>query len=143
MKFARFLVPAVLALGLLVSRPADASVRVNLGGDYWAEHSALFHLTLGADTRLAGPLSIGARFGALLATEGNTFGVPIDAVLRANFDQLYIEGIAGPWVFFSGDVFRGHGALGFGIQGSGVSFGLEVGYLAPSPHVGTRLGFRF
>lgn len=139
---------ALLGLGLLLapaSSQAAADVRIGLGADYWLEHSAAFSFTLGVDADVVGPIAIGARFGAMLVTTGNSLAVPADVVLRANVAnrRVYIEAMAGPWIFFKGDTFHAHGALGFGIQGKSVSLGIEVGYLEPEPIVGARLGWRF
>lgn len=139
----------LLVVGLLLaptSSRASADVRLGLGADYWLDRGAAFNFTLGVDADVVGPISVGARFGALLVTEPNTFAVPADVVLRANLGRnrrVYIEGLAGPWIFFEGETFRAHGAFGFGIQGRSVSLGLEVGYLQPKPIVGLRLGWRF
>ncbi len=138
----------LLGLGLLLapgSSEAAAGVRLGLGADYWLEHSPAFSFTLGVDADVVGPIAIGARFGALLVTDGNNLAVPADVVLRANLAnrRVYIEAMAGPWIFFKGDTFHAHGAFGFGVQGKSVSLGIEVGYLEPSPIVGARLGWRF
>ena len=137
----------VLAAGLwLAPSPAEAatSLRLGLGADYWFVESATFQFTLGVETNLDGPFYIGGRFGALLVPSGNTLGVPIGLVVRANLPRhLYLEGLVGPWLFFEGDAFRAHGAFGFGLQGRELSFGVEVGYLSPEPTIGLRLGYRF
>ena len=137
----------LLGLGLLLAPSSSqaADIRMGLGADYWLDRSAAFSFTLGVDAEVVGPITIGARFGALLVTNGNTLAVPADLVLRANIAnrRVYIEAMAGPWIFFEGDTFHAHGAFGFGIQGKSVSLGLEVGYLEPEPVVGVRLGWRF
>ncbi len=139
---------ALLGLGLLLA-PSDsraaADVRLNLGAEYWVDASPGFDLTLGVSGDVVGPVAIGGRFGAILFTKGNTIGVPLDISLRANIAdrRVYIEGLAGPWIFFEGDTFRAHAAFGFGIQGKSISLGLEVGYLEPEPIVGLKLGWRF
>jgi hypothetical protein len=147
MKLLRPCFGGVLAVVLwLAPAPAEAatSLRLGLGADYWFVESATFQFTLGIETPLDGPFHIGGRFGALLVTEGDTLGVPVDLVVRANLArQLYIEGLVGPWLFFEGDTFRAHGAFGFGLQGRELSFGVEVGYLSPDPTIGLRLGYRF
>jgi len=147
MKLLHSCLGGVLALGLwLAPAPVEAAtnLRMGLGADYWFDNGATFQFTLGVETHLAGPLHIGGRFGALLVTDPNTLGVPIDLVLRANLArQFYIEGLVGPWLLFEGDTFRGHGAFGFGLQSDNLSFGLEVGYLSPKPMLGLRLGYRF
>ncbi|KFA87525.1 hypothetical protein [Archangium violaceum] len=137
----------LLALAVFLSpeRAEATDFRLTLGADYQINSGAFFHLTGSVDFIFVGPLSIGTRFGALLATQPNTFGVPLDLNIRftPRRTPLYVEFLGGPWIFFQGDVFRAHAAFGFGYQGRSVSFGLEVGYLQPSPHIGLRLGWRF
>jgi hypothetical protein len=137
----------LLALAVLLApeRSEAADFRLTLGADYQIDSGPFFHLTGAVDFVFVGPLSIGARFGALLATQANTLGIPLDLSLRFRPGRtpLYLELLGGPWIFLEGDAFRGHGAFGFGYQGRSVSFGLEVGYLEPRPHVGLRLGWRF
>ncbi|HEX8823541.1 MAG TPA: hypothetical protein VF794_26700 [Archangium sp.] len=134
-----------LAVFLAPERSEAADFRLNLGADYHIDNGAFFSLTGAVDFALVGPLSIGARFGALLATQPNTLGVPLDLSLRIRPGRtpLYLELLGGPWVYFEGDTFRAHGAFGFGYQARSFSVGLEVGYLEPKPHVGLRLGWRF
>ncbi len=136
----------VLAVGLVLAPSSSeaANIRLGLGADYWLTQSGAFQFTLGVDTHLAGPLFLGGRFGAMLATSPNTLGVPIDLVLHANLTRrFYIEGLAGPWILFEGDTFRAHAAFGFGLQSGALSFGVEVGYLTPKPTIGLRLGYSF
>jgi hypothetical protein len=134
-----------LAVFLAPERSEAADFRLTLGGDYQIDTGAFFHLTGAVDFAFIGPLSIGTRFGALLATQPNTLGVPLDLSLRLTPGRtpLYLEVLGGPWIFFEGDPFRAHAAFGFGYQGRSVSFGLEVGYLQPKPHIGLRLGWKF
>jgi hypothetical protein len=145
--FLRSCLGGVLAAGLwLAPSPAEAapSLRLGFGADYWFIESATFQFTLGIETALNRTIHIGGRFGALLVTDADTLGIPADLVVRAQLPrQLYVEGLVGPWLFFEGDTFRGHGALGFGLQGKELSFGLELGYLSPDPTIGLRLGYRF
>jgi hypothetical protein len=134
-----------LAVLLAPERSEAADFRLNLGADYQIDNGAFFHVTGAVDFVFIGPLSIGTRFGALLATQPNTLGIPLDLDLRITPARtpIYVEFLGGPWLFFEGDTFRAHGAFGFGYQGRSVSFGLEVGYLEPKPHIGLRLGWRF
>jgi hypothetical protein len=134
-----------LAVCLAPDRSEAADFRLTLGGDYQIDNGAFFHLTGAVDFVFVGPLSIGTRFGALLATQPNTLGIPLDLDLRIHPGRtpLYLELLGGPWIFFEGDTFRAHAAFGFGYQARSVSFGLEVGYLEPKPHIGLRLGWRF
>lgn len=150
MKLLRPCLGALFAVGLFFAPTTSeaAGVRVGLGADYWIDDSAAFNFTLGVETRITGPLSVGARFGAALITDGNDVGIPLDIILRANLAQnrIYIEGMAGPWLVFGrgdDDVFRAHAAFGFGLQGKAASIGIEVGYLSPNPIIGLRLGYKF
>ena len=143
----RLTAPALaLALALLLAPRASeaANVRLGLGADAWFDGGGgLFSLLVGVDTRLAGPLSIGGRFGATLATGVDDVAVPLDLVLRLNFRQAYVEALAGPHIFFdSNDHLHGHAAFGFGLTNGPLSFGIEVGYLEPEPVIGLRLGYR-
>ena len=141
---------------MLTSAPAAAqSVRLGLGADFWLTpynsiNAGVFELTLGVSQRFAPHFSIGGRFGGLVTTDyyGNatTFGVPLDLELRAHFaaNRVYAEGLIGPWFTFNSDqVFRFHGAFGFGLNAHGLSVGLELGYLTPAPIGGLRVGFTF
>ncbi len=147
MKLLRSFLGAALAVGLFLAPTSSeaADIRLGLGADYWLDTGATFQFTLGVDAALVGPVTVGGRFGALLITEPNSLGVPVDLVLRASIAnrRAYIEGMAGPWILFKGDTIRAHGAFGFGLQGKSVSLGVEVGYLSPNPVVGLRLGWRF
>jgi hypothetical protein len=147
MKLLRPCLGGLLAVGLFFAPTTSeaAAVRVGLGADYWIDESAAFSFTLGVEGRITGPLSVGARFGAALITDGNDVGIPLDLYLRANVARsVYIEGMAGPWIVFGrGDEFRAHAAFGFGLQGKAASIGIEVGYLDPNPVIGLRLGYRF
>jgi hypothetical protein len=148
MKLLRPCLGGLLAAGLFFAPTTSeaATVRAGLGADYWVDQSAIFNFTLGVEGRIAGPLSVGARFGAALITDGNDVGVPLDLILRANIanNRVYIEGMAGPWIVFGrGDEFRAHAAFGFGLQGRAASIGIEVGYLEPEPVIGLRLGYKF
>ncbi|WP_257451974.1 hypothetical protein [Archangium lipolyticum] len=134
-----------LAVFLAPARSEATEFRLTLGGDYQFDSGAFFHLTGAVDFVDLGPLSIGTRFGALLATQPNTLGIPLDLNLRITPRRvpIYVELLGGPWIFFEGDTFRAHAAFGFGYQGRSVTFGVELGYLEPRPHIGLRLGWRF
>jgi hypothetical protein len=94
------------------------------------------------ESRLARHLSLGGRFGALLATGPTRLGVPLDLRLRARLGRVYLDGLVGPWlVFDDGDVLRFHAGVGFGLLTRSFSFGLEVGWLDPTPMIGVRLAF--
>lgn len=143
----RFAAAACLALGLFLS-PAIAeasSVRLGLGGDYWRDRGGIFQFHLGVESHLAGPLFVGGRFGALVLSRPEDFGIPLDLVLRLNLanHRIYVEGLGGPWIFFQDNPVHAHVAFGFGIQGRSVSLGIEVGYLEPAALAGLRLGWRF
>lgn len=145
MRLARLVRAAPLALGLaLWAGPAAASTELGLGADYWvAPEGGGFQLTLALDTHLAKALTIGGRFGALILTSPNEFGVPVDLRLRVRLQRFYIDGLVGPWFLFDEpDPVRAHVAFGFGLLASGFTFGLEVGWLDPSTLLGLRIAFR-
>ncbi len=145
MRLARLVRAAPLALGLtLWAGPAAASTELGLGADWWVSpEGGGFQITLALDTPLAKSLTIGGRFGALVLTSPNDFGVPLDLRLRVKLHRLYIDGLVGPWFLFGeSDPVRAHVAFGFGLLTSSLTFGLEVGWLDPSAIIGLRLGFR-
>ena len=137
--------PVAAALLFLVPSSALAEVRLGLGADYQFHHRGLIDLTLAVDGQLARHIHVGGRFGALLAS-GPEVGAPIDLDVRAILGngRVYLEGLVGPWLMFGQNdyLFHLHGAFGFGLRASSFEFGVEVGYLDPSPIVGLRLGFR-
>ncbi len=139
---------AVAVLGLvLLFVPAEAEaadVRLGLGADYQLRHRGLLELTLTVDGAVARFLRVGGRFGALATTGGPTFGVPIDLSVRAELAgrRVYLEGLVGPWILFDDRILHLHAGMGFGLQSGGLSFGLEVGWLDPSPMAGLRLAFQ-
>ena len=148
MKLLRPFLGGLFAVGLFLAPTTSeaAAIRLGLGADYWVDESAAFNFTLGVEGRIVGALSVGARFGAVLITDGNDLGIPLDVYLRANIanNRVYIEGLVGPWIVFGrGDEFRAHAAFGFGLQGKAASIGLEVGYLDPNPIIGLKLGYKF
>lgn len=139
--------PLLAALALaaaLWSRPAEATVRLGLGADYWFDPEVgSLQLTLSADTPLAKRTTIGGRFGVVVTSGADDVAVPIDLQLRIRGRRLYFEGLVGPWIFFEGDALRIHAALGFGLlTRGGMSFGLEVGWVDPTAIAGVRLAFR-
>jgi hypothetical protein len=135
---------ALLASAVLVSNDAEASVRLGIGGDYWAGNG-IFSVLVGVDTPLARHVVVGGRFGGLITGGGYTFGAPIDVFLRVNMarHRVYLEGMFGPWFLFGGaGPLRLHGAIGFGLQSQTVGLGLELGFLDPAPMGGIRLSFK-
>jgi hypothetical protein len=144
MKLSHVVVGGAFVTALLSPSIAEAGVRLGLGGDYWEDRTGLFGITLTAEGSVTRVLKIGGRFGALATTTPNDFGVPVDLSIRANLasGRMYVEGLAGPWILFDPvDPIRAHAAFGFGIAGSGVQLGLEVGYLTPAPIAGLRVAF--
>jgi hypothetical protein len=125
------------------SRPAAASAQLGIGAD-WVQHGdGELNLTLGADTRLARFLSVGGRAGVAFFGDSNNIAVPIDLRLRVHADRLYFEGLVGPWIMIDdNELFRFHGAFGFGIEHGNLDFGLEVGRLHQTTLLGLRLAFR-
>lgn len=141
----RWMPLAAGAAALCAAQAAGAAPLVRVGGDYLLNGGpALFSLTLGVDTPVARSLSVGGRFGALLTTDPTTAGVPLDLVLRVSPGRVYLEGLLGPWIFFSGDAVHAHAAFGFGLSGRSVEAGMEVGWLGGFSRamLGARLGFR-
>lgn len=146
MRFVR-LVPLALLMtaALWTPRAEAADVRLGLGGDYQVNRRFLGEVTLTVDGAVARYIRVGGRFGALIASGRPDFGVPLDLEVRALLAgrRVYLEGLFGPWLIFDSDRFiHLHAAVGFGLQSGGLSFGLEVGWLDPSPMLGLRLGFR-
>jgi hypothetical protein len=132
---------AVAIVGLV--RPANASVNLGLGADWIEDGVGEFNLTLGADTFLARRLSLGGRAGVAFFDDSHHLGIPIDFRLKLHVQRIYFEGLAGPWMLIdSGDLFRFHGAFGFGLESGGLGFGLEVGRLGRATMLGLRLAFR-
>jgi hypothetical protein len=140
------MVPVAVCVVLAVAVPARAAspVSLRLGGDYMLNGGpGIFSLGLGIETLLGRRVSVGGRFGGLLTTSPTTGGVPLDVFLRFRFSRAYLEGVGGPWFFFSGDTLRGHGAVGFGLLARDLEFGAEIGFLSPDrTQLGFRLGFR-
>lgn len=140
------LIGGLLLAGPILFAPcvAEAGVRLGIGGNYWFSEAGLFDGHVAVDTRLAGPLHIGGRFGAGLVTEPATVFIPIDMELRVDIQRrLYIEGVGGPWIFpdSTNDHLRGHIAFGFGLYSGNLRFGLNVGWLEPRAHLGIVLDF--
>jgi hypothetical protein len=133
----------VFAALLGVATPARASVNLGLGADWMEGGARDLNLTLGADAYLARHLSLGGRAGAAFFDGGHHIGIPVDLRLRLHVQKIYFEGLVGPWLLVdSGDLFRFHGAFGFGIEAGGIALGLEVGKLDGSTMVGLRVAFR-
>jgi len=135
----------LMALAILCAPPpARAAPTLRLGGYYLLDGGpGLFSLTLGVDTRLARAVTVGVRAGGLVTTSPTTGAVPIDVALRLSTGRVYFEGLAGPWIFFTGDTLRGHAAFGFGLLARELEFGAEVGWLSGFSRamIGARLGF--
>ena len=124
-------------------RPANASVNLGLGADWIEGGVGELNLTLGADTFVARRLSIGGRAGVAFFDDSHHLGIPIDFRLKLHVQRIYFEGLVGPWMLIdSGDLFRVHGAFGFGLESGSLAFGLEVGVLGRAAMLGLRLAFR-
>jgi hypothetical protein len=140
--FPLFALAAVVALAGF-ARPANASVNLGLGADWIEGGVGEFNLTLGADTFLARSLSLGGRAGVAFFDDGHHLGIPIDFRLKLHVQRIYFEGLVGPWLLMDdGDLFRFHGAFGFGLETGSLAFGLEVGRLGRATMLGLRLAFR-
>ena len=139
---------AVASLALLAAaHPASAGTQLGLGGDWITEPEAgALQLTLAVDRPLARGVTLGGRFGALIATDEIGPAVPVDLRLRFRVERVYVDGLVGPWFFFDDgeDSVRLHAAIGFGVvQRGGMQVGLEVGYVDPSAMIGIRLAWPF
>lgn len=142
-RLAPFLFAAALALGALAPRPAHAvALSLGAGGHYWLAERAVFHADVLVRQPLAGPLSVGGRFGVLLTASDVDLGIPIDLVLRLDFGRVYVEAVGGPWIFLEAGRVVPHVAGGFGLVAGNLTFGPEVGWLDPHAIVGARLTYR-
>jgi hypothetical protein len=140
-----FLLIAMLAVVALTgfARPANASVNLGLGADWIEGGVGELNLTLGVDTFLARSLSLGGRAGVAFFDDSHHLGIPIDLRLKLHVQRVYFEGLVGPWMLIDdGDLFRFHGAFGFGLESGSLAFGLEVGRLGRATMLGLRLAFR-
>lgn len=159
MTLVRTLLAAAVATSLAFAAPAEAkrrgharraqvrssgqAVALGLGADWLLDPDrGALQLTLAVETPLARNVTLGGRFGAALLADPGRLGVPLDLRLRARLGRVYLDGLAGPWIVVGeGDALRVHGAVGFGLLGRNASFGLEVGWLDPTPMLGVRLAF--
>jgi len=142
MVFACFVLTAFVTLAGH-ARPANASVKLGLGADWIEGGVGELNLTLGADTFLARSLSLGGRAGVAFFDDSHHLAIPVDFRLKLHVQRIYFEGLVGPWMFINdGDLFRFHGAFGFGLESGSLAFGLEVGRLGRATMLGLRLAFR-
>jgi hypothetical protein len=134
----------VVGSGAFAQRSDAADFHLGLGANYWLVERAVFNLDISVTFGVASYLSVGGRFGGLITTAPAAAGIPLDLLLHVALgsSRLYLEGVAGPWLLFEGDVLRAHAGIGFGITAGPLSFGAEVGYLDPRAMVGGRLMFR-
>jgi hypothetical protein len=142
----RRMLPVVVCAALALALPARASpISLRLGADALLNGGpGVFSLGLGLESALGRRVSVGARFGGLITTSPTTGGIPLDVFLRVRVNRIYVEGVGGPWIFFSnGDTVRGHVAGGLGFLMHDWEFGAEVGYLSPDrTQLGLRIGVR-
>jgi hypothetical protein len=142
---------ALLVAGTLSSTPALGSteVAVGVGADIWTARNASGLFSFTADVLwIAVPgLELGARSGLFFLTGGSldtgTAGIPLDVQVRGVVSSFYLEGLAGPWFFFTSSVVRAHVALGFGWQTGPLRLGAEVAYLTGGAQFGARFAFAF
>ncbi|HSM91523.1 MAG TPA: hypothetical protein VLT47_01480 [Anaeromyxobacteraceae bacterium] len=141
---ARHVLALIAALAALAApRAADASVNLGLGADWIEGGTGELALTLGADKFLARHLSVGGRAGVAFFGDSSDLGIPVDLRLRLHVQRIYFEGLVGPWFLLDDhDLFRFHGAFGFGIESGSLDLGLEAGVLKDATMVGLRLAFR-
>jgi hypothetical protein len=131
---------------MALALPARASpLSLRLGGDALLNGGpGVFSLGLAVESGLGRRVSVGARFGGMITTSPTSGGIPLDVFLRIRVNRAYIEGVGGPWIFFSnGDVVRGHVAVGLGLLARDLEFGAEVGFVSPDwTQLGLRIGLR-
>jgi hypothetical protein len=143
MRARRFLPLLATLVVLGFARPAAAEVDLGVGADWIEGGTGEFNVTLGVETWLARHLTVGGRAGAAFFGDSSTVGVPVDFLLKLHAQRVYFEGLVGPWFLIdSEDLFRFHGAFGFGLESRDVTFGLEVGVLKDATMVGLRLALR-
>jgi hypothetical protein len=149
-RWARLLLCAVVVAAVQQSLPAQgAEVAVGVGADVWTAGNAsgLFSVTADLLFTATPGLELGARSGVFFVTPGslgtNTAGIPVDFQLRGVVGKFYLEGLAGPWFFFSGTAVRAHVGMGFGLRSGPLRLGAEVAYLTGGAQFGVRLAFAF
>ncbi|HVO19704.1 MAG TPA: hypothetical protein VMU15_10635 [Anaeromyxobacter sp.] len=145
MALRRLAVCSILGAALLWAHPARAGSEASVGADFLVDDNAGGFLgTLALDTGLARHVTAGVRFGLFMESGPTRLGFPADLRIRFRVHRnVYIDGLAGPWVVFGGDQhLRFHAGVGAGIiLLRKVTFGAELGYLDPSSMIGVRLGF--
>jgi hypothetical protein len=134
----------------LAAAPAPATeVAVGVGADVWTAGNAsgLFSFTADVLFTAVPGLELGARSGLFFVTAGSlgtgTAGIPLDLQIRGVVSHFYLEGLFGPWFFFSGTVVRAHVGMGFGWETGPIRIGAEVAYLTGGAEFGVRFAFAF
>lgn len=127
---------------MLVPSTVAASIRIGVGADHWFNGRGEYNFTVAPTLNLSRAVSVGGRFGVLVLSSPGTAGLPLDVLLRISIQRIYLEGSAGPWILFTDNPVRGHGAFGIGVQAGIVSFGVEAGWLDPSALLGLRLALQ-
>jgi hypothetical protein len=135
----------------LATTAAAAEARLGFGADYIFNDRSAFQINLQGDLPLLVSahrrsdlvIALTGRAGALLTAAPTVGAMPIDAGLRLYLGRVYLEGIGGPWIFFSGDAIRGHAAAGLGVVTRSLDIGIELGALSGSSGlIGARLALR-
>jgi hypothetical protein len=135
----------------LAATSAAAEARLGFGADYMFNDRAAFQINLQGDLPLLASarrrsdlvIALTGRAGALLTASPTIGAMPIDGGLRLYLGRVYIEGMGGPWIFFSGDAIRGHAAAGLGVATRSLDIGIELGALSGSSGlIGARLALR-
>jgi hypothetical protein len=147
---ARLLGGTLLLGTVLAASPARAvEVAVGAGADVWTagNTSGLFSFTADVLFTAVPGLELGARSGLFFVTAGSlgtaTAGIPLDFQIRGVVSHFYIEGLVGPWFFFSGTTVRAHVGMGFGWESGPLRIGAEVAYLTGGAEIGVRFAFAF
>lgn len=130
---------------------ARAEARLGFGADYLINDRAAFQLNLQGDLPLLVSarrrsdfeVALTGRAGGLLTAAPSVGAVPLDVGLRFTLGRAYLEGLGGPWIFFSGDAVRGHAGFGLGLITRSLDVGLELGALSGSSGlIGARIALR-
>ena len=122
---------------------AKAGLGLDLGVDYSVRDGMLLSTYLRGGGAVNDSVSAGLRFG-IMATDGLALhALPLDLFVRGHFGGAYVEGLVGPYWMTRARDFDAHLALGAGADLGGMSLGVELGWLNPSPMIGARASFGF
>jgi hypothetical protein len=130
---------------MLAPRQAQAQhFELGVGAGFWTAGSGAGVFTFDLDTlwTVASGVQLGIRPGFMLTTASDvSAGIPVDFQIRGIFGSVYVDGVAGPWFLFKGDVVRAHAGMGAGLRSGRLRIGGEVAYLTGGAVFGARLAF--